>query len=72
MQNVYNRMVHTCFQKCVSRFAEAELASGEQTCIDRCALKYMIVQQKINTKLRNQSAEATATPNIELEQRNTK
>jgi len=65
-------MVHQCFQKCVARFAEAELASGEQTCIDRCALKYMIVQQKINTKLRNQTAELPLTPNIELEQRNAK
>jgi len=48
---MYNRMSEMCFKKCVTKFSEAELAPGETTCVDRCCVKYVQVQQKIMLKL---------------------
>lgn len=60
MQNMYNRMMDMCFQKCIARFGEAELAAGEASCIDRCAIKYLRVQQKISIKLQSNQAQFPA------------
>ena len=54
---MYNRVIEMCFQKCIARFGEGELASGEAACIDRCTIKYIAVQQKVSIKLQsNQQA----------------
>lgn len=37
-------MVDGCFKKCVPRFHDAELNTGEQVCVDRCIAKYMDVR----------------------------
>jgi import inner membrane translocase subunit TIM10 len=58
MQNMYNRMTDMCFKKCISRFGEGELAAGETTCIDRCCLKYIQVQNKVSIKLNPEGAKA--------------
>jgi import inner membrane translocase subunit TIM10 len=62
MQNMYNRMMEMCFQKCIARFGEGELAAGEASCIDRCAIKYLRVQQKISIKLQSNQAQFPANP----------
>lgn len=41
---VFLRMVDGCFKKCVPRFHDAELNTGEQVCVDRCIAKYMDVR----------------------------
>ncbi|KAJ4846189.1 protein transporter tim10 [Turnera subulata] len=41
---LFNRLVHTCFNKCVDRrYKENELNMGENSCIDRCTAKYWAV-----------------------------
>ncbi len=69
MQNMYNRMIEMCFQKCIARFGEAELAAGEMTCVDRCAVKYLRVQQKISVKLQSNQQQFVGNPPIEVEKR---
>jgi len=47
----FNRMVMTCFSKCVSRYTEGELSVGEGVCTDRCVYKYLEVSTKVAQRL---------------------
>lgn len=38
------RMTETCFKKCVPRFHDKELNTGENVCADRCVGKYVNVR----------------------------
>ena len=55
MTNLFNRLVESCFDKCVVKLSGgggAELAVGELACDDRCAIKYMEAQTIISDVLR--------------------
>jgi import inner membrane translocase subunit TIM10 len=45
--DMYNRMLKQCFEKCVEHFHDSELSLGENTCIDRCVMKYGECQVKV-------------------------
>lgn len=34
-------MVEVCYKKCVTVMKEADLTTGESTCVDRCVFKYV-------------------------------
>ncbi|KMT06527.1 hypothetical protein BVRB_7g157010 [Beta vulgaris subsp. vulgaris] len=49
---LFNRLTHTCFSKCVEkRYKEGELNLGETSCIDRCVSKYWQVNNIIGRRL---------------------
>ena len=47
-QDNYNKIIESCFKKCVVKYSDSDLAVGEMTCVDRCAWKYMEAQYKMN------------------------
>ena len=47
-----NKIVSTCFTKCVSRkHKQNDLQLGEMSCIDRCTAKYLDAQEKVGMVL---------------------
>ncbi|KAA8494852.1 Mitochondrial import inner membrane translocase subunit tim10 [Porphyridium purpureum] len=38
-----NKVTDACFKKCVAKFNEGDLNTGEQACVDRCVSKYFDV-----------------------------
>jgi import inner membrane translocase subunit TIM10 len=63
VNDLFNRMSDMCFKKCVQKYNAKDLALPEQTCIDRCVVKYMDVQVRLRraVSVLNRSA-ATQTP----------
>jgi len=45
--DTFNRLTHTCFNKCTSKYNDKDLPVGEASCIDRCTVKYMLTQQMV-------------------------
>jgi len=39
-----NKITDQCFRKCVARYHDGELNTGEQACVDRCVSKYFDVR----------------------------
>ncbi|KAJ7225740.1 mitochondrial import inner membrane translocase subunit TIM10 [Mycena pura] len=50
--DLFNRMVASCQNKCIARYAEGDLSKGESVCIDRCVAKYHEVYGKVGEKLK--------------------
>jgi Tim10/DDP family zinc finger len=51
-EDLFNKISHSCFNKCVSRkHREPDLALGEMTCTDRCVAKYLEAQQRVGAVL---------------------
>ncbi|KAJ7431799.1 Tim10/DDP family zinc finger-domain-containing protein [Mycena galericulata] len=50
--DLFNRMVSSCQNKCIARYAEPDLSKGESVCIDRCVAKYHEVYGKVGDKLK--------------------
>lgn len=50
--DLFNKIAHTCFDKCASRkHRDPDLALGEMTCVDRCVSKYLESQQIVGAVL---------------------
>ena len=41
--SLHPRVTDVCFKKCVAKFHEGDLNTGEQACVDRCVSKYFDV-----------------------------
>ncbi|KAJ8904697.1 hypothetical protein NDN08_001215 [Rhodosorus marinus] len=41
--DLFNKMADQCFKKCVPRYTDSELNTGEKVCVDRCVGKYLDV-----------------------------
>lgn len=51
---LHKRLVDTCFNKCVDqRYKEGELNIGENSCVDRCVLKYWQVNNIVGQVLQS-------------------
>ncbi|KAF7320237.1 zf-Tim10-DDP domain-containing protein [Mycena kentingensis (nom. inval.)] len=50
--DLFNRMVASCQNKCITRYAEGDLSKGETVCIDRCVMKYNASYQVVGEKLK--------------------
>ena len=48
MQDNYNKLINSCFKKCVVKYSDSDLSVGEMTCVDRCAWKYLESQYKMS------------------------
>ena len=52
LQDLFNKISSTCFQKCASkRHKDPELSLGEMSCTDRCVAKYLESQQRVGQVL---------------------
>ncbi|KAK4533712.1 hypothetical protein CCYA_CCYA18G4594 [Cyanidiococcus yangmingshanensis] len=49
--DLFQKMTDSCFRKCVTRYHDAELQTGEGVCVDRCVFKYMGAVQRIGELL---------------------
>jgi len=49
--DVYSRMSDACHNKCISSYKQGDLTLAESICVDRCVVKYMEVQGKIQERL---------------------
>lgn len=45
--SVYNFLTERCFESCVGRFNEHQLASEESQCVNKCIDKYMRVNRRL-------------------------
>jgi len=59
MESVFDRVRGACFNKCIKRFAESELTLGEMACVDRCVVKYLKVQAKVESRLQPNNPDKT-------------
>jgi len=55
MTNLFNKLSESCFEKCISKFNNAELQIGELACEDRCAIKYMEAQTLVGEVFKKQN-----------------
>eukprot|EP00181_Compsopogon_caeruleus_P001005 CAMPEP_0184683464 /NCGR_PEP_ID=MMETSP0312-20130426/11439_1 /TAXON_ID=31354 /ORGANISM="Compsopogon coeruleus, Strain SAG 36.94" /LENGTH=79 /DNA_ID=CAMNT_0027135835 /DNA_START=74 /DNA_END=313 /DNA_ORIENTATION=+ len=39
--DLFTKMNDACFRKCVPRFNDGDLNTGEMVCVDKCVSKYM-------------------------------
>ena len=72
LQDLFNKIASTCFQKCASRkHREPDLALGEMTCTDRCVSKYLEAQQLVGQVLQkaNEAQAAQQQNMMEMQQR---
>lgn len=51
MNEMFNKMSHMCFTKCVARHNEAEMTVGEMSCTDRCVSKYLQAHERVGEVL---------------------
>jgi len=49
--DLFQKMTDSCFRKCVTRYHDGELQTGEGVCVDRCVFKYMGAVQRIGELL---------------------
>ncbi|XP_045830654.1 mitochondrial import inner membrane translocase subunit Tim9-like [Trifolium pratense] len=58
---LYNSLVEKCFNNCVSTFYRSALNRGEETCVLRCAEKYLRLSSQVGIKFSdiNQGAPTT-------------
>jgi import inner membrane translocase subunit TIM10 len=51
LSDMFGKMGHTCFKKCVTRYTDGEMSVGEMTCVDRCVGKYLMAQERVGNNL---------------------
>mmetsp|Transcript_21472 Transcript_21472/g.52428 ORF Transcript_21472/g.52428 Transcript_21472/m.52428 type:complete len:86 (+) Transcript_21472:145-402(+) len=49
--DLFTKMNDACFRKCVPRFNDGELNTGEMVCVDKCVAKYMEATNKVGEVL---------------------
>jgi len=49
--DVYQRMTDICHTKCITSYKTGDLSAAEGLCVDRCVLKYLEVQGKVQERL---------------------
>lgn len=49
--DLFNRIMATCYRKCVPSYREPDLSVGEMSCTDRCVFKFIEAQQTVNAEL---------------------
>mmetsp|Transcript_11882 Transcript_11882/g.17718 ORF Transcript_11882/g.17718 Transcript_11882/m.17718 type:complete len:97 (-) Transcript_11882:109-399(-) len=57
MSDMYQKMVDTCFSKCIVNMKEDSLSVGEMSCTDRCAFKYLSSQEAVGNRIKEIEAE---------------
>lgn len=49
---VFNNLLDSCARKCLGHvYGEEDLATGEQSCVDRCVVKFFKVNQVLGKEL---------------------
>lgn len=48
--DLFTKMNDACFRKCVPRFNDGQLNTGEMVCVDKCVAKYMEVRSRCEVR----------------------
>ncbi|KAK4538568.1 hypothetical protein CDCA_CDCA18G4593 [Cyanidium caldarium] len=57
--DLFNKMAEVCFRKCVTRYSDGDLQTGENVCVDRCVSKYLSALQKVGELLQETQQQQT-------------
>ena len=71
LQDLFNKIAASCFQKCASRkHKDNEISLGEMSCTDRCVSKYLESQQRVGAVLQKANeAQLEQQKNLEAMQK---
>ncbi|KAK7390557.1 hypothetical protein VNO78_25866 [Psophocarpus tetragonolobus] len=58
---MYNSLVERCFSECVDTFYRKSLTKREETCVLRCAQKFLRLSMQVGLKFSDLSQEASTT-----------
>lgn len=53
---LYSSLVERCFADCVNDFTSATLSSKEETCVNKCAEKFMKHSERVGQRFQEQNA----------------
>jgi mitochondrial import inner membrane translocase subunit TIM9 len=59
---MYNRLVHHCFNTCVTGFRSKSLDKQESHCVETCAQRYIKVTQRVGLRFAEHNNSAAAIP----------
>ncbi|CAJ1949282.1 unnamed protein product [Sphenostylis stenocarpa] len=58
---MYNSLVENCFKECVNTFYRKSLTKQEETCVYRCAQKFMRLSTQVGLRFSDLNQEASTT-----------
>ncbi|RKP07675.1 Tim10/DDP family zinc finger protein [Thamnocephalis sphaerospora] len=54
---MYSSLVERCFNDCINDFTSKAVNSKEDTCLDRCAIKFLRVSERVGQRFAEQNAQ---------------
>lgn len=62
INELHQRMLQACWNKCISRPREQDVSIGESACVDRCVPKYIEAHQLVGKELAEARGSAPIIP----------
>lgn len=56
LQQMYSKLVQTCFDNCINDFTTKSLHSREESCVMRCVDKSLKAQERLGQRFQEQNA----------------
>ncbi|KAG2380862.1 Mitochondrial import inner membrane translocase subunit Tim9 [Vigna angularis] len=63
---MYNSVVERCFNECVNAFYRKSLTKQEETCVLRCAQKFLRLSTQVGLRFSDLTQEASTTDKVHI------